>query len=106
MTRRNAASAEGPTARVRSAALSMAVVPNQRFIKMLEPDEVGAIRPISRQEARDRGLPVYVGSLTAFDKVYALIGGGWGCVRFVVNGLARGQLMIQKSACRTERANG
>ena len=43
-------------------------------IRMLNPDEYGALENIDRIEAKKRGLPVYVGRLSSIDKPFPIQG--------------------------------
>jgi hypothetical protein len=80
--------------------------PSLKQIEVLEPDDEGTLRYVSRLEAQDRKLETYTGRLSAFDKPYRLRGsniGEWGAVRFTANGCTPGQLRVQKALAVSQR---
>lgn len=71
--------------------------PTAAQIASLNPDEDGALEDVSRQQAIDEGKAVYVSkSLSPLDRLFEIQGGGFGCVRWVVNGVTAGQLAFQQ----------
>jgi hypothetical protein len=79
------------------AKLTQSFVPKLGHIRLLDPDKSGALRHVSRQEAIDRRIPVYVSTrLSVLDKVFEVQGGGHGVIRYAANGLTAGQLRFQR----------
>lgn len=88
--------------RARQLLLSLVQSPRTQHVDLLEPDEAGALRFVSRQEAISRGLPVYTGRLSTLDKPYPVREApdhlrGWCSVRFTANGNTAGQARLQKA---------
>lgn len=79
------------------AMLTQSYVPRIGHVALLRPDKQGRIQNVSRLEAQERGLPVYVSTrLSVLDKLFELQTGGYGVIRHTCNGCTGGQLRFQR----------
>ena len=91
----------GRTKAARQMLLTMCTSPTPAHVHALEPDDTGALRYVSRQEAIDRKLSVYTGRVSQLDKPFQVRGapagfGEWAAIRFTVSGTTPGQARLQK----------